>query len=138
MQKSLEEWGKKHPGRVRIVGATHDEVPAYLNAADILCAPSQTMANAREQFGRMIIEGFASGLAVVGSDSGEIPHLIGDGGIVIGEKDQSAWVRTLERLIEDKALRDDLSGRGRIRAEEQFAWSVIARRHLEFFEQLRG
>jgi len=77
-------------------------------------------------------------LAVVGSDSGEIPHLIGDGGIVIGEKDQSAWVRTLERLIEDKALRDDLSGRGRIRAEEQFAWSVIARRHLEFFEQLRG
>jgi len=138
MRKSLGVWGKKYPGRVHIVGATHDEVPAYLNAADILCAPSQTMANAREQFGRMIIEGFASGLAVVGSDSGEIPHVIGDAGIVVGEKDQSAWVRTLERLIEDKSLLADLSGRGRARAEEHFAWPVIARRHLGFFEQLRG
>lgn len=136
MQRNLEEWSKKYPGRVHIAGVTHDEVPAYLNAADILCAPSQTMANWREQFGRMIIEGFASGLAVVGSDSGEIPHVIGDAGIVVGEKDQSAWVRTLERLIEDKSLRTDLSGRGRVRAEEQFAWPIIARQHLEFFEQL--
>jgi len=136
MQKSLEEWGRKYSGRVRIVSATHDEVPAYLNAADILCAPSQTMANWREQFGRMIIEGFASGLAVVGSDSGEIPHVIGDAGIVVGEKDQSAWVRTLGNLIEDNSLRTDLSRRGWARAEEQFAWPVIARRHLEFFEQL--
>ena len=136
MQKNLEEWGKKFPGRVRIVGVTHDEVPAYLNAADILCAPSQTMANWREQFGRMIIEGFASGLAVVGSDSGEIPHVIGDAGIVVGERDQPSWVRTLERLIDNKSLRAELSERGRIRAEEQFAWPVIARRHLEFFERL--
>ena len=136
MQKNLEEWGKKFPGRVRIVGVTHDEVPAYLNAADILCAPSQTMANWREQFGRMIIEGFASGLAVVGSDSGEIPYVIGDAGIVVGEQDQASWVRTLERLIDNESLRTDLGERGRIRAEEQFAWPVIARRHLEFFERL--
>jgi glycosyltransferase involved in cell wall biosynthesis len=138
MRNSLEEWGKKYPEQVRIVSATHDDVPAYMNAADILCTPSQTMANWREQFGRMIIEGFASGLAVVGSDSGEIPHVIGDAGIVVGEKDQSAWVRTLERLIEDEALRADFSQRGRVRAEEHFAWPVIARQHIDFFEQLLG
>jgi glycosyltransferase involved in cell wall biosynthesis len=77
-------------------------------------------------------------LAVVGSDSGEIPHVIGDAGIVVGEKDQSAWVRTLERLIEDEALRADFSQRGRVRAEEHFAWPVIARQHIDFFEQLLG
>lgn len=136
MQKNLEEWGRKHPGQVRIVSATHDEVPAYLSAADILCAPSQTMGNAREQFGRMIIEGFASGLAVAGSDSGEIPHVVGDAGIVVGERDQAGWVRTLERLLEDEALRADLSARGRARAESQFSWPVIARQHLEFFDRL--
>jgi glycosyltransferase involved in cell wall biosynthesis len=138
MRKDLEAWGKKYSGRVRVVGATHDEVPAYLNAADILCAPSQTMGNWREQFGRMIIEGFASGLAVVGSDSGEIPHVIGEAGIVVGEKDQPAWVRALENLIGDLPLRHDFSRRGRIRAEEEFAWPVIARKHLEFFEELLG
>lgn len=136
MQQNLEEWGQKHPGQVRIVKATHDEVPAYLNGADILCAPSQTLSNWREQFGRMIIEGFASGLAVVGSDSGEIPRVIGDAGMIVGEKDQSGWVQALNRLLEDESHRGDLSGRGRARAEEQFAWPVIARQHLEFFDSL--
>jgi len=137
LQKSLEEWGRRYPGRVRIISATHDEVPAYLNAADILCAPSQTLPHASEQFGRMIIEGFASGLPVVGSDSGEIPYVIGDAGIVLGEKDHSAWSLTLERLINDETLRGDLATRGRVRAEDHFAWPVIARQHLEFFDELR-
>jgi glycosyltransferase involved in cell wall biosynthesis len=136
MQSKLEEWAGKYSGKVRIVNVTHDEVPAYLNAADVLCAPSQTMPNWREQFGRMIIEAFASGLAVVGSDSGEIPYVIGDAGIVVGENDQRAWISALDRLLEDSDFRADLSLRGRVRAEEQFAWSVIARQHLEFFEQL--
>jgi glycosyltransferase involved in cell wall biosynthesis len=136
MGPAVADWSAKYPGRSRVVAANHDEVPEYLNAADILCVPSQTESNWKEQFGRMIIEGFASGLAVVGSDSGEIPFVIGDAGIVVGEKDQSGWVRTLERLIEDDALRVDLSSRGRARAEEQFAWPVIARQHLEFFEEL--
>jgi len=136
MRNRLQEWGKKYPEQVRIVSATHDDVPAYLNAADILCAPSQTMANWREQFGRMIIEAFASGLAVVGSDSGEIPHVIADAGIVVGEKDLAAWVQALDRLLQDDSLRADLAQRGRIRAEKHFAWPVIARLHIEFFEQI--
>jgi glycosyltransferase involved in cell wall biosynthesis len=136
MQESLEEWAKKYPGRIRFVNVTHDEVPEYLNAADILCAPSQTMPNWREQFGRMIIEGFASGLAVVGSDSGEIPHVIGDAGIVLGERDEAAWVNTLEHLLTGESFRNELGGRARIRAVEQFSWPVIARQHLDFFSEL--
>jgi len=139
MRSTLEQWSSKYPGRVRIASATHDEVPAYLNAVDILCAPSQTMPNWREQFGRMIIEGFASGLAVVGSDSGEIPHVIADAGIVLGENDRAAWAQALDRLLQDDSLRADLSRRARLRVEQHFAWSVIARQHLEFFEEiLRG
>jgi glycosyltransferase involved in cell wall biosynthesis len=136
MQDRLKEWAQKYPGRVRIEAVSHGEVPAYLNAADILCAPSQTMKNAREQFGRMIIEGFASGLAVIGSDSGEIPNVIGKAGLVVGEKDEAGWVRVLERLLEDPASRRELGKRGRARVEENFAWPVIARQHIEFFEEL--
>jgi glycosyltransferase involved in cell wall biosynthesis len=135
-KESVERWSAGHPGQVRIVGATHDEVPALLNAVDILCAPSQTMSNWREQFGRMIIEGFTSGLAVVGSDSGEIPHVIGDAGVVVGEKDEEGWVRAIERLIGDERFRAELSARGRARAEGHFAWPVIAREHLDFFEEI--
>jgi glycosyltransferase involved in cell wall biosynthesis len=137
-REGLEAWARKYPGRICFVSPVHDDVPQYLNAADILCAPSQTMSNWSEQFGRMITEGFASGLAVVGSDSGEIPHVIGDAGLVVGEKDSSGWVRTLDRLLEDEQLRADLSRRGRLRAVENFAWPVIARQHVDFFEQLLG
>ena len=48
---------------------------------DVLCAPSQTTARWREQFGRMLIEAFACGVAVIASTSGEIPHVVGDAGI---------------------------------------------------------
>jgi glycosyltransferase involved in cell wall biosynthesis len=138
MHKSLQEWAQKYPDRVRIVNATHDEVPSYLNAADILCAPSQTTPHWREQFGRMIIEGFATGLTVIGSDSGEIPYVIGDAGIVAGENDVDAWVRVLERLLTDEPYRQEMSERGLHRALDHFAWPVIARQHLEFFEQVLG
>jgi glycosyltransferase involved in cell wall biosynthesis len=132
----LQQWAMKFPGRVRLVSAAHDEVAAYLSTADVLCAPSQTTPHCSEQFGRMIIEAFAAGVTVVGSDSGEIPYVIGNAGIVLGEKDEAAWVSTLDRLLSDRALRSELAAKGRNRAEEQFAWPVIAHQHLEFFDQI--
>jgi glycosyltransferase involved in cell wall biosynthesis len=138
LQEFLEGWARKYPSDVRIVGARHGEVPGYLNAGDILCAPSQTTSTTYEQFGRMIIEGFASGLAVVGSDSGEVPRVIADAGIVVGESDEAGWVSAVERLLRDQALRSELSARGRVRAVKNFAWPVIARRHIEFFEEILG
>jgi glycosyltransferase involved in cell wall biosynthesis len=136
MRSNLEEWSKQFPQRVRILRALHDEVPAYLNAADILCAPSQTLPKGHEQFGRMIIEAFASGLGVIGSDSGEIPHVIGDAGLVVGEKNLTGWVQAIERLLQDRELRTDLAQRGRVRALEHFSWPVIAREHIGFFQQV--
>jgi glycosyltransferase involved in cell wall biosynthesis len=136
MLPEMEDWSRKHQGRVRIIAATHDEVPAYLNVADILCAPSQTMANWREQFGRMLIEGMSSGLAVVGSDSGEIPNVLGEAGVVVGERDENAWVRTLEGLLADKSACEELGQRGRARVLDHFSWPVIAQKHVEFFDHI--
>jgi glycosyltransferase involved in cell wall biosynthesis len=132
----LQQWAMKFPGRVRFVSTAHDEVAAYLNAGDVLCAPSQTTPHCSEQFGRMIIEAFAAGVTVVGSDSGEIPYVIGDAGIVLGEKDEADWVSTLDHLLSDRVLRSEFAAKGRNRAEEQFAWPVIARQHLEFFDEI--
>ena len=63
-----------------MTGVAHDDVPEYLNAMDLLCAPSQTTARWREQFGRMLIEAMACGVPVVASRSGEIPYVVGDAG----------------------------------------------------------
>jgi len=137
LESDLRAWTRRHGDRVAIeTTVRHDDVPAYLNAMDVLCAPSQTTAWWREQFGRMLIEGFACGIPVVASDSGEIPHVIGNAGLVVREGDVDAWTQAVARLLADPALRADLGQRGRERAVSAFAWPVVARQHLDFFEEL--
>jgi glycosyltransferase involved in cell wall biosynthesis len=137
MHDSLQQWGSNHGDRVRVcTGVRHAQVPRYLNAMDILCAPSQTMPNWREQFGRVMVEAFASGVTVVGSDSGEIPHVIKDAGLIAGEKDETGWHDSLMSLLNNPALRAELAARGLQRARDHFAWPVIARKYLDFFEEL--
>jgi glycosyltransferase involved in cell wall biosynthesis len=137
LEKYLSNWAVRHGDRVRVVtGVKHDEVPGYLNAMDVLCAPSQTKANWREQQGRMLIEAFACGVPVVASDSGEIPHVVRDAGVIVGEKDEAGWVQALAGLLENPSRRGELSARGLERAHAVYAWSVIARQHLDFFAEL--
>lgn len=137
LEPSLRAWAERQGGRVRIVtGVPHARVPHALNAMDVLCAPSQTMPRWKEQFGRMLAEGFACGVPVVSSDSGEIPHTMGDAGRVLPEADTAAWTTTLAELLESPARRQELSARGRERAVSRFAWPVVAKEHLDFFESV--
>src|SRR5439155_1924103 len=88
----LQTWAAGHADRVRVVsGVPHAEVPGYINAMDVLAAPSQTMPRWKEQLGRMILEAFACGVPVIASDSGEIPYVVADAGRVIGEADETSW-----------------------------------------------
>ena len=137
LESDLRAWGRRYGDRVRVVTAVqHDGVAPYLNAMNVLCAPSQTTPRWREQFGRMLIEAFASGVPVVASASGEIPHVVADVGLIVGESDADGWERALAALIGDPARRAELAARGRQRAEAAFAWPVVARQHLQFFDEI--
>ena len=125
------------PHRVKIAGGvTHSNMPAFYNAMDVLCAPSRTTLRWREQFGRMLIEAMACAVPVVASRSGEIPHVIGDAGVLLEEGDAGAWTSTLTKMFRDDSARRDLAERGLHRARAEFAWPVVARRHLDFFDEL--
>lgn len=137
LEPAIRAWSRRHGDDVRVeTGVAHAEVPAYLNAIDVLLAPSLTTGRWREQFGRMLIEAFACGVPVVASDSGEIPHVVAGAGVLVGERNHDAWVSAVEGLLADAPRRADLSRRGRDRAVSRFAWPVIARQHLDFFSEL--
>lgn len=137
LRSHLEAFAAAHRGRVVIASdVAHGQVPDYLNAMDVLCAPSETTATWREQFGRMTIEAMACGVPVIGSDSGEIPHVAGGGGVIVAERDRDAWVAAIGALLEDPDRRRALAAAGRERAVARFAWPVVARRHLDFFDEL--
>jgi glycosyltransferase involved in cell wall biosynthesis len=137
MERELATFALAHPERVRILtDIGHDEVPAHLNAMDLLCAPSETTSRWREQFGRMLVEALASGVPIIASRSGEIPHVIGDAGLLVNERDVPRWAEAIDRLLGDSNLRGDLAACGLTRVHERFALPVVARAHLSFFEEL--
>lgn len=137
LEADLRSWGRRYGGRVVVETAVqHDDVPQWLSAMDVLAAPSQTTSKWREQFGRMLIEAFACGVPVVASDSGEIPHVVGDAGVLVAERNATAWTSALARLLQDAALRRDLSVRGRQRALTTYDWPIVARQHTRFFKQI--
>ena len=84
----------------------------------------------------MLIEAFACGVPVLASDSGEIPYVVADAGVIVGERDEVGWRRALADLLESPVRRAELTARGRDRARALFSWPVVARRHLEFFSEL--
>ena len=137
LESDLRRWAAPFGDRVAIATAvTHDQVPDWLNAMDVLCAPSQTTRRWREQFGRMLIEAFATGVPVIAAESGEIPHVVADAGVLVAEDDLDAWQRTLTAVLADPERRRRLAERGRVHAVSHYDWSVVARQHAAFFGEL--
>jgi glycosyltransferase involved in cell wall biosynthesis len=137
MEATLKEWAGHYGERVRIVPPVpHADMPPYINAMDLLCAPSQTTAHWREQQGRMLIEAFACAVPVLGSDSGDIPYVLADAGVVCPETDVARWREALGSLLENPSLREEYACKGLHRAQTIYAWPVIARQHLDFFQEL--
>jgi len=135
---SIESWAARHglQDRVRVLLVKHDDVPRYLGAMDMLVAPSQTTPSWKEQFGRMVIEAFACGVPVIGSDSGEIPRVIDDAGIVVGESDVHGWTEAIEGLLRDDETRQRLAALGLERCRAHYSVERIAERYIEFYRLL--
>ncbi len=102
-------------------------VPDLMRGLNVVVLPSLTTRRWKEQFGRVLIEAMACGVPVVGSDSGEIPWVVGDAGLIVPEGDAPALAGALQRLYDDRALWRELSRRGRQRVLQQFTHAHIAR-----------
>jgi glycosyltransferase involved in cell wall biosynthesis len=110
-----------------------DEVPRMLVDLDVLVVPSRTRPNWKEQFGRILIEAMACGLPVVGANSGEIPRVLGDAGLVVPEDDVPALAAALLTLAEQPELRAALAARGRQRVLEHYTQERVAERLAEVY-----
>lgn len=114
----------------------HRDVPLHLGAMNALVLPSLTRPGWKEQFGRVLIEAIACGVPVIGSNSGEIPHLISrlGAGLIVPEGDVTALHAAMRRLAESQPLYDRLRECGRREVEEQFSYSALAYRFRQLLE----
>ena len=122
----------------------HNAVPRYINLMNVLLLPSETTykfktltaAGWKEQFGHVLIEAMACGVAVIGSDSGEIPHVIKDTGLIFPEGNVEALKDCLQKLIKDPKLTKSLAEKGRDRAMKLYTNKALAQQQLAFYEKL--
>ena len=112
------------------------EMPNYLRGLDILVLPSRTMSNWKEQFGRVLIESMACEVICVGSDSGEIPNVIGDAGLIFPEDDLDGLTQHLVTLCEQPALRAELRKKGRAHVLANYTQAQIANKTVDVYREM--
>ncbi len=115
--------------RVRIESARPlQELPEIMNAIDVLVLPSRTTASWKEQFGRVIIEAHACGTPVAGSNSGAIPEVVGDGGVIFPECNPEMLGQALCEMNANRAATRDMGEHGRAAVKERYTWQRVADR----------
>ncbi|WAL61277.1 hormogonium polysaccharide biosynthesis glycosyltransferase HpsO [Thermocoleostomius sinensis] len=127
-----------------IESVPHDTVPNYINLMSTLVLPSQTTyqfktltsVGWKEQFGHVLIEAMACQVPVIGSDSGEIPHVITDTGLVFPEGQVTALRDSLLTLMHQPELAIELSKRGYQRAMKYYTNRAIAQQQFTFYQEL--
>ena len=120
---------------VWVDGVPPEAVPEYINCMDTLVLPSRTTPEWVEFFGRVLIEGMACEVPVIGSDSGEIPNVIGDAGLIFPEMDALALAAQIQRMVLEESLRKQLiqCGLARVKA---FMWDTIAQQTYAVYRKL--
>jgi phosphatidyl-myo-inositol dimannoside synthase len=118
---------------VRFTGPVpQEELPAHYVAGDVFSMPCRTRRGGLdvEGLGIVYLEASASGLPVVGGDSGGAPDAIleGETGYVVGGRDVAALASRLVTLLSDPVSARAMGDKGRAWVERDWNWDLAATR----------
>ena len=126
--------------------ADHEQLPELLRQMSVLVLPSAETVQRnvvpwvgiplREQFGRVLVEAMACGVPVVGSDVGEIGHVIGAAGMTYPAGNVAALTSAITAVRDDPALARRLGSAGVERARSEFSWDRAALAMCEIWRRL--
>ncbi|HXZ54509.1 MAG TPA: glycosyltransferase family 4 protein, partial [Burkholderiales bacterium] len=110
--------GRGIESRVRMPGNQDDVVP-WLQAFDVFALPSY----ANEGVPQAIMQAMACGIPVIATDIGSIGEVVQDGrtGLIVPPQDADMLRRAIERVADDGALRQRLTGNALALARERFS-----------------
>jgi phosphatidylinositol alpha-1,6-mannosyltransferase len=109
-----------------------DELPAHYAAGDVFAMPCRTRRQGLdvEGLGIVYLEASATGLPVVGGDSGGAPDAIEEGetGFVVPGRDTRALADRLVTLLTDTEIARAMGEKGRAWVERDWSWGQAAAR----------
>jgi Glycosyl transferases group 1/Glycosyltransferase Family 4 len=137
-RERLERFTSDHrlAARVRWTGALPPDRLARLWAdLDVLVLPSHKLPAWTEAVGQVLMEAMAHEVAVVGSDAGVVPEVIGDCGVIVPPGDPAALAAVLRRLAADGERRP-LVQAARARALQRFSDDAVAEATMRFWGEI--
>jgi glycosyltransferase involved in cell wall biosynthesis len=108
----------------------YEDIPAIYNAATIFAFPSHY-----EGFGLPPLEAMASGTPVISSNTSSMPEVIGEAGILLPPKDESAWAEAINTLLTDKKLWEANRKKG-LEQAKRFSWKRCAQETIAVYEKV--
>src|SRR6185369_16471841 len=108
------------------------DLPALYSGALCFVYPSYF-----EGFGLPPLEAMKCGAAVVVGNRTSLPEVVGDAALAVDPFDVDAIANAIRKLVNDPALRRELSVKGQERARE-FNWRENARKTLAVYQQVAG
>jgi phosphatidylinositol alpha-1,6-mannosyltransferase len=109
-----------------------DELPSYYDAGNIFAMPCRTRRAGLdvEGLGIVYLEASATGLPVVGGDSGGAPDAILDGetGYVVPGHSAAAVADRISELLADPAGAAAMGEKGQAWIEREWTWDLVAER----------
>jgi phosphatidylinositol alpha-1,6-mannosyltransferase len=123
-------------GSVIFAGApSRAELPAYFDAGNVFAMPCRTRRRGLdvEGLGMVFLEAAATGLPVVGGDSGNSADAIRDGetGYVVSGRSVADLAERLNRLLSDPGAARAMGDKGMAWVQQEWRWEIIAHRFAE-------
>ncbi|OHD66015.1 MAG: hypothetical protein A2176_09615 [Spirochaetes bacterium RBG_13_51_14] len=106
--------------RVEFTGKTsNEELVHHYSESELAVVPS-----VYEGFGLPAAEAMSCGVPVVSSDGGALPEVVGDAGVVVPARDETAIAEAINRLMADPGRAKEMGGAGIERVKKHFNWET--------------
>lgn len=119
----------------------YERVPMHIAALDVCVVPLNTAMCGKTGISSLKLREYLScGRPVVGSDVIGVSDILTEAkaGTVVVPENTPQFAGAITRLLQDKALREEMGSNGRQYALEHLSWKATTESLLELYEGLRG
>lgn len=111
-------------------------VPRQDLFALLQCAQALVFPSLYEGFGLPVLEGFASGIPVITSNTTSLPEVVGDAAVMVNPLSVEEIAHAMQQMVERPEMRGSLISKGFVQAEK-FTWQQTAQRTQDVYRGMR-